>query len=232
LTVLVQELKRATQVAGVVEVHTFTRPVQEAIAMWDEVVNEPVSGAPEDSSILIAVEEPALPGPIQIEEQIMPLPSNGNVGPEYAQLEISHRIQHADHHLNRIRDLIAEKSFQYSHVIRVAPRKDVNTRSRAAVKKLNLQISVHCRLYTQCRTRLIKLGALPELTNRFQILTAEDVKTSTIIVNPNEPGSTKLKLSWIWQTAGGHRWGLATGDNESGTGAEGMYVLVLIIRAY
>src|ERR1700678_3152447 len=81
-----------------------------------------------------------------------------NVGQEHAPLELSYRIQHAENHLNRIRDLIAEKSFQFSHVICVAPRKDVNTRSRAEVKKLNLKISVHCRLYTQCRARLITLG--------------------------------------------------------------------------
>jgi hypothetical protein len=155
-------------------------------------------------------------GPIQIENQIMPLPSNGNVGPELAQLEISHRFEHANHHLNRIRDLIAEKSFQFSHVIRVAPRKAVNTRSRAEVKKINLQISIHCRLYTQSRARLIQLGADPAAMNRLQILTVEDIKASTAIVNPNEPGSTQLRLSWIWQGAGGHRWGLAI--NTSGQG--------------
>jgi hypothetical protein len=36
-------------------------------------------------------------------------------------------------------------------------------------------------------------------------------KASTAIINPNEPGSTQLKLSWIWQTSGGHRLGLAGG---------------------
>ncbi|KAF8797508.1 hypothetical protein BYT27DRAFT_7125484, partial [Phlegmacium glaucopus] len=146
-----------------------------------------------------------------VEDQAIPLPSNGNVGPVYRELELSHCISHADHHLNRIRDLIAEKSFQFSHVIRVSPRKGVNTHSRAAVKKLNLKISVHCRLYTQCRARLIKLGADAVTVSRFNILTADDVKASTAIVNPNEPGSTRLTLSWIWQTAGGHRWGLASG---------------------
>lgn len=216
LMALVQQLKAAMHVAGVVEVHTNTRPAQEPLATWDEIVNEPVPGGPNTSTDNI--EEPASTGPIQIEDQIMPLPSNGNIGPEYAQLELSHRISNAQHHLNRIRDLIAEKSFQFSHVIRVAPRKAVNTRSRAEVKKLNLQISVHCRLYTQCRARLIKLGASPATTNQFQILTPEDVKASTAIINPNEPGSTQLKLSWIWQSSLGHRLGLASGSNASGTG--------------
>jgi hypothetical protein len=131
---------------------------------------------------------------------------------------------HAETHLNRIRDLIAEKSFQYSHVIRVSPRKGVNTHSRAAVKKLNLQISIHCRFYTQCWSRLETLGADPATLQQFRKLTTDDVKASTAIVNPNEPGSTQLKLSWIWQTAGGHRWGLTSGTNTS-TPADDINVL-------
>jgi len=202
--------------AGVIEIHSTASQILEPLAQWDEIANEPVPGGP--NSVPVYVDELSSTGPIQIENQIMPLPSNGKVGPEYARIEISHRIAHADHHLNRIRDLIAEKSFQFSHVIRVAPRKAVNTRSRAEVKKINLQISILCRLYTQCRARLIKLCADPQTINRLQILTIEDVKASTAIVNPNEPGSTQLKLSWIWQTAGGHRWGLAIGGDTSGQG--------------
>ena len=145
-----------------------------------------------------------------------------NVGREYAELEISHWISHADHHLNRIRDLIAEKTFQYSHVICVPPCKAVNTHLRAKVKKINLQISVHCKLYTQCRAQLIKLGASPDQMIHFKVLTVDDIKAGTAIVNPNEPGSN-LKLSWIWQSASGHHWGLVpstgTGPLHSRAGA-------------
>lgn len=217
LTVLVQQLKNAMLAANVVEIRCTSSPQQEPLSIWDEIVNEPVPGGP--NVLPDEIEEPVSTGPIQIENQVIPLPSNGTVGPDFAHLEISHRISHADHHLNRIRDLIAEKSFQYSHVIRVAPRKAVNTRSRAEVKKLNLQISVHCRLYTHCRARLIKLGASPETLIRFQELKTEDVKASTVIVNPNEPGSTILKLSWIWQSAGGHRWGFAS-DTDAAAAAD------------
>ena len=45
---------------------------------------------------------------------------------------------------------------------------------------------------------------------RFQILTVEDIKASTAIVNPNEHGSTQIKLSWVCQSAGGHRWGMSS----------------------
>lgn len=222
---LIQQLKTAMHAAGVIEKHSTTRPVQEPLSAWDEIVNEPVPGGPnplpEDD------EEPAnvdAAGPIQVEDQIISLPSNENVGPEYTELELSHRISHAEHHLNRIRDLIAEKSFQYSHVIRVAPRKAVNTRSRAEVKKINLEISVQCRLYSHCRSRLMKLGASPETVDRFKVLTIEDIKASTAIVNPNEPGSTQLKLSWIWQYAGGHRWGLA--DANAGAGGNAVHNVI------
>jgi hypothetical protein len=214
LSALLQELKDATHIAGVEEINVTTSAVHEPLAMWDEIANEPVPGGPNPMPVLI--DEPASTGRLQIEDRLIPLPSNGNVGLVHAQLEIQHRICHAKHHLSRIRDLIAEKSFQFSHVIRVAPRKSVNTRSRAEVKKLNLQISVHCRLYAQCRARLIKLNATPETVNRFQVLSSQDVNASTAIVNPNEPGSTRVKLSWIWQSAGGHRWGLATGDDSDG----------------
>jgi len=39
------------------------------------------------------------------------------------------------------------------------------------------------------------------------------------VVNPNEPGSTRLKLSWIWQTAGGHYLGLVATESQSSADA-------------
>jgi len=208
LTVLQLELKNAMHVAGVVEINVSLDVGNESLEMWDDVAYELVPGGPNrvpDDA------EPVSLAPTEkgLEDHVIPFPSNGNIGPAYSQLEVTHRISHCDHHISRLRDLIAEKSFQYSHIIRVSPRKAVNTRSRAEVKKLNLQISIHCRLYTQCRARLIRLGAEPEILNRLLPLSYEDVKASSAMINPNEPGSTQLKLSWIWQTAGGHRWGLA-----------------------
>lgn len=219
LTVLRQELMNTMRVAGVVEVSSICAPAHESLECWDEILNEStLTGNGQSTSTVPAI--PAQAGiplrstsPLQIEDEFIPLPSNGNVSQEYVKLELQYRLSYADYHLNRIRDLIAEKSFQYSHVIRNSPRKAVNTQSRAAVKRLNLDITVQCRLYSQCRSRLASLGADPATINAFRKLTAEDIKASTAIVNPNEPGSTQLKLSWIWQTSGGHRWGLATGSD-------------------
>jgi hypothetical protein len=38
------------------------------------------------------------------------------------------------------------------------------------------------------------------ILDKFRILLKEDVKASTAIVDPNDTGSTSLRLSWIWQT--------------------------------
>ena len=68
-------------------------------------------------------------------------------------------------------------------------------------------------MYTQCWSRIESLGAGLAILQQYRKLTTDDVKASTAIVNPNELGSTQLKLSWIWQTARGHSWGLASGTD-------------------
>ncbi|KAF8799489.1 hypothetical protein BYT27DRAFT_7227805 [Phlegmacium glaucopus] len=198
LTALLSELKTAMHAAGVTEINGANAVLN--------IVNEPVPTGPNnlpDPAETQATADTTPPSidASPIEVQGIPLPSNGNVAPMYRDLEISHRVVHADHHLNQIRELIAEKSFQFSHVIRVSPRKAVNTHSRATVKKLNLKILVHCRLYSQCRARLVILGTNPATLSRLKVLTPANVKASTAIMNPNEPGSTRLTLSWLWQTA-------------------------------
>jgi hypothetical protein len=96
--------------------------------------------------------------------------------------------------------MIAEKSFQYSNVIRVAPRKSIRTRARMALVELDRRISFHCRAYKRCRAAMIRLGANADILSRFQNLEKEHIKSSTAVVDPNIPGSSTLKLSWIWQS--------------------------------
>jgi hypothetical protein len=61
--------------------------------------------------------------------------------------ELALRINQATHLLAIIRNAVAEKSFQYSHIMRHAPSKGVHTRSRAAIAKLKNQITHSCRVY-------------------------------------------------------------------------------------
>ena len=118
----------------------------------------------------------------------------------YRAVELKLRILQADKTLQALRDTIADKSFQYSHVIRVAPRKAVRTRARAAITKLNFLIAYYSRVYGQCQAAMARLGADDPTLEKYQILLKDDVKSSTALLNPNEPGSTRVQLSWIWQT--------------------------------
>jgi hypothetical protein len=124
----------------------------------------------------------------------------------YRAVELRLRILQADKTLQALRDTIADKSFQYSHVIRPAPRKAVNTRARTAISKLNCLIVFYSRVYGQCRGAMARLGADNSILDKYQILRKDDLKSSTAVLNPNEQGSTRVHLSWIWQTfAEGHQ---------------------------
>lgn len=121
------------------------------------------------------------------------------------------RLLQAGKILSALRDLIAEKSFLFSHVIRIAPRKGVRTRARSEIAKLNDKIGYFCRLYTNCRVAMVRLGADDEILSRYRILERKDIASSGALLNPNEPGSTTHRLSWIWQT--GHQ-----ADNSNSQG--------------
>lgn len=100
-------------------------------------------------------------------------------------------------------EAIAEKSFQYSHIMRKAPKKGVMTRSRATIRKIDHQIACLYKLYGRNRGCMVRLSANAATLATFRSLTPADVKSSTAILDPNQPGSKKLKLSWIWQINGG-----------------------------
>ena len=114
--------------------------------------------------------------------------------------ELTLRVRQATRYLAAIREAVAEKSFQFSHVLRAAPSKGVRTRSRGMITKLNERISLWCRIYGRAQTAMVRLGADNKLLDKYHTLRKEDVRASTAIVNPNIPGSSSVKLSWIWQT--------------------------------
>jgi hypothetical protein len=135
------------------------------------------------------------------ERQLVAMPSNClQDHPLYA-VELSLRKQQAERYLNALRDVIAEKSFHFVHVVRNAPKKSVRTRARALITKLNERISLYCRIYTRCRAALVRLSANQSVLDQFQTLQKGDVAASTAILDPNMPGASSLRVSWIWQTS-------------------------------
>jgi hypothetical protein len=130
-------------------------------------------------------------------------PSNGNMGATHLGAELRLRKAQAHTQLTQIRELIAEQSFRFEDEIRDGPRRDVITRGRSTVKELGRDIAYHTQVYGRCRARLVDLGADAATLRQFQVLTKEHTKTSTAILSPNTPGSSTVKLSWIWTAVTG-----------------------------
>ena len=126
--------------------------------------------------------------------------------------ELTLRVKQATRYLTTLRDAIADKSFQYSHVMRLAPSKAMRTRSRSAIKNISDRIAQYSRVYSRARAAMVRLGADESTLNRFRLLRSEDIKASTAILDPNIPGASTLRLSWIWQT----------GPRNSGSASDNM----------
>jgi len=108
-------------------------------------------------------------------------------------------IKQATHYLSAIREGMAEKLFQYAHVMRMVASKVMETRSCGVIMRINDQIAFGCRVYSRARAAMVQLGADDQVLHKFHLLSKEDVKGSMGILKPNIPGSSNLRLSWIWQ---------------------------------
>jgi hypothetical protein len=146
-------------------------------------------------------EPPSIPETMPIDSRTLTIPSTlKDPHPSHCAIELTLRIRQAHHHLSALWGAIADKSFQYSHVLRVAPWASARTRARSGIAKLNDIISFHSRTYTKCRAAMLRLHADDGILSKFRVLSKRDVSCSTAMIQPNIPGSSTLRLSWIWQT--------------------------------
>lgn len=198
LMAMFMQLKDLQTQAGITENSVHQKPILDNETEYDEY-EESTNQTP--------------PAFTSIERKVIFLPSNGNVENDVSELEIKFRIRQADTELNQLRDLIADISFQFSHVIRGQIRKNVRTRSQKRIKSIHNQLTLHARIYARCRNHLVSLNCGDSILRQYRILTKEDLKSSTAILDPNQPGSTSLKLSWIWHSA---KWLLLNDNAFSG----------------
>ncbi|KIM39386.1 hypothetical protein M413DRAFT_74977, partial [Hebeloma cylindrosporum] len=190
------------------------------LAIWDVIVD----GEEEDAPAVPPGPLPSAPPPSA------PPPSAPPPRRTRSNVELVLRQKQARTHLQQLRQLIAEKSFQYSDVMRKAPRKGIITRARGTLKGINSQISWHCQVYSHCRDRLIALGADAEVLQEFCELKKEHVNASTAILKPNARGSKKLKLSWIWASVRRHV--ISGADDEVPAEADAAAILESVKRVH
>jgi hypothetical protein len=191
------------------QIRTYTPPSENSCICYDAVDDEIMFDDLENeennysNEIVEASSSQSISGinsdVVPPEKRVISVPSQWIKNHPYQQVELKLRIKQAAASLAALWDLIAEKSFQYSHVIRVAPKKGVRTRARSVIAQLNHRIGYHCRIYNRCRVAMEKLEADSITLGTYQILQQQDIRCSTALLNPNEPGSTRHQLSWIWQ---------------------------------
>ena len=103
LTALFPHLKHTQEVAGISDISPSIKLSNETLTIWDEIVDELVVGR---STTLLeatpALDQAPNTGPMNIEEQIILLPFNGNVTDSYRDLELSYCMLHAAQHLTCI----------------------------------------------------------------------------------------------------------------------------------
>lgn len=199
------QLRDLQMIAGIIEISGNEKPVLDNETEYDEY--------DESTNQTTPVINP-------IERKVIILPSNGNVKTEVSDLEIKYRIKQANTELNQLRDLIADISFQFSHIIRGQIRKNIRTRSQKRIKSIHNQVTLHARIYARCRNHLVALNCGESILRQYRILTKEDLKSSTAILDPNQPGSTRIKLSWIWHSS---KWLLLNDNAFSVADAESDY---------
>ena len=196
------QLLSELQTSIVPNVSSEVVPHDDELATFDNLDDDPAESG--DSSHVLDQHRTETADILPPERRLVILPSHCLNHPLRA-IELSLRKQQASRYLNALWGAIADKSFQYSHIIRKAPKKAVRTRARTAISKLNSRIALYCRIYNRSQTAMVQLGADQQTLKIFQVLTTEDLKASTAIRDPNEQGASSLRLSWIWTSASGDR---------------------------
>jgi hypothetical protein len=93
---------------------------------------------------------------------------------------------------------IGEKSVCFWKNLRLAKSKVQKTRSWDAIHTVDRCLKEQSLIYNSAWNVMIKLGADNNTMSRYQVLTSEDLKVNTAIVEPNARSQHDVKLSWIW----------------------------------
>ena len=114
-------------------------------------------------------------------------------------MEMELRRGHANDCLATIRRTIGQEAFEYKKVLRPAHDKIHQTRARTSIQNIHRGLVLQARIYKRTREGMIKIGFdMNIIDSLYRRLTADDIKVSSAINDPNSAGSTRTQLSWIW----------------------------------
>ena len=125
--------------------------------------------------------------------------------------ELELRKGHANDCLATMRSIIGQEAFQYKKILRPAHDKVHRTRARSSIQTVHRTLILQSRLYKRTRNAMLSLNMdLAILDSHYKELTKKDIQVSSAVADPNIPGSSQTKLSWIWTT---HQ-GVQANDNH------------------
>ena len=112
--------------------------------------------------------------------------------------EISLRQGQANDALQGLRMAIGKKSFLFRTKLRAAKSKVQKLRSWDDIGAVTGSVQHQARIYRKARLALLRLGTSDEIMKNYQVLKPEDLKSCTVIVDPNARGQRNAKLAWFW----------------------------------
>lgn len=112
------------------------------------------------------------------------------------------RVGQANDALHQLRLAIGHKSFLFQKNLRNARSKTQKTKAWDDINAIGNTVSHHRRVYKSARRALVALGASEETMSKFQVIGPRDVRSSTVIVDPNPRGQRNIGLPWFWGTPG------------------------------
>lgn len=108
------------------------------------------------------------------------------------------RVGQANDSLHQLRLVIGQKSFMFRNQLRNAKSKTRKTRAWDDINAISNTVSHHRRVYHSARNALMSLGASKDILAKYQVVTAADTRSSTVIVDPNPRGQRNTGLPWFW----------------------------------
>ncbi|EIW73921.1 hypothetical protein CONPUDRAFT_68163, partial [Coniophora puteana RWD-64-598 SS2] len=121
----------------------------------------------------------------------------GLVGLVHQELEL--RKGQAHDAIGNIRNHIGRKSVLYKEAVRPAKHsQQASAAARRLVDSQTAQVNLHRLYYSRARAAMLALADNPDAVKEYEVMTAEDLQSSTAELNPAARGLRHKGLSWFW----------------------------------
>lgn len=158
---------------------------EEEVSSWENPRPLAEPGTPEKSSILL----PSMIG----------LAGCRTMGyTELVEQELKLRIGQANDSLQGVRMALSRKAVVFREGIRNATSKVRRGRSWDEILILDGNARHHARVYSRARSCMLELGATPATIKKYRVLSRNDLKIRTNVIDPNARGERNSSLPWFW----------------------------------